>query len=58
MCGATRAVPALPCVGSLGASLALLAQEVLKLVHELRRVERVVTRGAWFSVPRRVIGLL
>ncbi len=58
VCGATRAVPALPCVGSLGASVTLLAQEVLEIVHQLRRVERVVTRGVWFGVLRRIIGLL
>ena len=43
---------------SLGATFPLLAQEVLELVHQLLRVEVVVTRWARRLVRRRVIVLL
>src|SRR5713101_6416849 len=43
---------------SLGAPVPLLAQEVLELVHELLRVEVVVTPGARRRVTRRIIVLL
>ena len=43
---------------SLGATSPLLAQEVLDLVHQLLRVEVVVTRWARRLVRRRVIILL
>jgi hypothetical protein len=43
---------------SLGSPFPLLAQEVLKLVHELLRVEVVVTAWARRGITRRVIRLL
>ena len=43
---------------SLGASFPLLAQEVLEIVHQLLRVEGVVTLWARCRVTRRIIGLL
>ena len=47
-----------PCVGSLGSAFPLLAQKVLELVHQLLRVEVVVTGWAPRRVTRRVIVLL
>src|SRR6266511_2437808 len=47
-----------PWGASLGAPSPLLAQEVLELVHQLLRVEGVVTRWARRLVRRRVIVLL
>ena len=47
-----------PWGASLGATFPLLAQEVLELVHQLLRVEVVVTRWARRLVRRRVIVLL
>ena len=47
-----------PWVASLGSAFPLLAQEVLDLVHQLLRVEVVVTPWARRRVPRRVIVLL
>jgi hypothetical protein len=47
------------CMGaSLGTPFPLLAQEVFELVHQLLRVEGVVTVWVRRLVPRRVIGLL
>ena len=43
---------------SLGSTLPLLAQEVLELVHQLLRVEVVITAWVQRLVPCRVIGLL
>ena len=58
VCGPRRPVTLLPKGPSLGAPLALLAQEVLEVVHQLLRVEGVVTPWARRLVARRVIGLL
>src|SRR5437660_4103227 len=47
-----------PWSASLRTTVALLAQKVLKLVHQLLRVEVIVTPWARRLVPRRVIVLL
>jgi len=47
-----------PWGASLGSPFSLLAQELLELVHQLLRIEGVVTLWARRLVPRRIIVLL